>query len=126
MEGYPFRYYFLFKACRSIQGFMDVSAYEILGIKFDLIFHFLIPILLYLIISMFFTQKASLLFILVLIFLKELNDFYVYYYHQDIQLKFVLSNIKDLLISSAGIIFYYISVRFRLFRVLSFLNGNKT
>ena len=126
MEGYPLRYYFLFRVCRFIQDFMDVSSHEILGIKFDIVSHFLVPILLYLILSVFFTQKTSMLFILVLIFLKELNDFYVYYYHQDIQLKFILSNIRDLLISSAGILLCYLAVRFRILRLPAFLKRIKT
>jgi len=103
IDLYIFRFHWLFRVCRFIQNSMDVSKEHICGIDADIIFHFLIAVFLYFILLLFFSCKKSLIIVLILIFLKELNDFYVIYYYKDIRLKFILSGIRDIICSGAGV-----------------------
>ncbi len=104
MLSYPLRYDIVFKICRTIQNSMDGSKYYLLGINLDLIFHFVFPFLIYAILVKFLKPRKIFVIILCIILLKELNDFYIFYYYMDIQLKFVLSGLRDILISISGLL----------------------
>lgn len=112
MNTYPFRYDWLFLLTRSIQNIMDVSGIVILGVNLDLIFHLLLPIVLYLLLRCFFKLKTTLLILFILITAKELNDFYVFYWFKDLKLKYIHSCIRDYAISLSGTLLVHFSFEY--------------
>jgi len=121
MDDYPFRFHWLFKSCLALQKSMDVPDRFFLGIKLDLIVHFIVPLVLFLILAHIFTPKKALIVLLIIAFLKEFNDFYVYYCYQDIKLKYVFSGLRDLFSSILGIIFIYFLRKYVLLPGFNFL-----
>lgn len=83
---------------------MNVDKYEILGIRLDIIFHFLVPILLYSALARIISAKKVLVFLFLLILLKEVNDLYVCYYFKDIKIQYFISSLYDIVSGLAGLL----------------------
>ena len=107
MDFYYFRNGLIFKFCRGVQKTLDVSKYDIWGIGLDRIFHLLLPIGIYFILIRWIKPKKVVITLFIFILLKELNDFYIYYYFKDIKARYVLSSFLDLLLSFVGVLFIH-------------------
>ncbi len=104
MNLYDFRNFEIFKITLFIQRSLDCSKNKIFGIPLDWIMHFLVPLLIYFLLCKVRMTKFALPITLLIIILKECNDFYIYYYYMDIKVRYLLSSLIDLCVSMLGLV----------------------
>ena len=89
----------------TMQKPFDLRGYYFLGLELDRYAHFFLAVIVFLIFSKFKKRKLGIIVVVSLVFLKEIIDLGVVYYHEPIKADIWMDTSIDILLGLFGLVF---------------------